>query len=57
MTTLRLRAEWANGTLKPLKPLDLREGAIVTLIIEQDKARDVESHNVLETIDRLRGSP
>ncbi|MDE2938833.1 MAG: antitoxin family protein [Chloroflexota bacterium] len=54
MTTLRLKAEWANGILKPLEPLDLREGAILTLIIEQDEAKDLESHNVLETIDRLR---
>jgi len=56
MTTLRLKAEWTNGTLKPLEPLQLQEGTIVTLAIEQDEATDVEPHSILETIDRLRES-
>ncbi|MDE2778094.1 MAG: antitoxin family protein [Chloroflexota bacterium] len=56
MTTRRLKAEWTNGTLKPLESLELQEGTIVTLAIEQDEVKDGQPHSILETIDRLRES-
>ena len=40
--TLRLKAEYTNGTLKPLEPLNLEEGAVVTIAIEQDGAIEIE---------------
>ena len=49
---LRLTAEYINGSLKPLEPLDLKEGTVVTLYIEeQDQSKQHES--VLEMTDRL----
>ena len=52
---LRLRAEYTNGTLRPLEPLDLEEGAVVTLAIEEeDNCR--KPHSALEIADRIRRS-
>ena len=51
---LRLTAEYINGSLKPLEPLDLKEGAIVTLYIEEQGQRQV--HSALATADRIRES-
>ena len=39
---LRLKAEYINGTLKPLEPLDLEEGKVVTISIEQNEAIEIE---------------
>ena len=53
--SLRLTAEYINGSLKPLEPLDLEEGTVVTLYIEQqDQGKQHES--ILEMTDRLRQS-
>ena len=51
---LRLKAEYINGLLKPLEPLDLKEGAVVTLYIEEQGQGQV--HSALATADRIRES-
>ena len=53
---LRLRAEYINGTLKPLEPLELQEGTVVTLYIEEQIQNKKQRHSVLETADRIRQS-
>ena len=53
---LRLTAEYVNGALKPLEPLELQEGAIVTLYIEEQSQNEEQRHSVLETADRIRQS-
>ena len=53
---LRLRAEYVNGALKPLEPLELREGTVVTLYIEEQSRNKQQTHSVLETADRIRQS-
>ena len=50
-----VKARYANGVLTPLEPLDLAEGAEVTLSI--DGATAGEQHeSLLEMFDRLRDS-
>ena len=51
---LRLTAEYINGSLKPLEPLDLKEGTVVTLYIEEQGQRLV--HSALAIADRIRES-
>lgn len=49
---LRLRAEYVNGSLKPLEPLEpleLEEGTVVTVSIEEEES-------ILDLVDRLRKS-
>ena len=46
---LRLRAEYINGSLKPLEPLDLAEGTVVMVSIEEEES-------ILDLFDRLRKS-
>ena len=53
---LRLQAEYVNGTLKPLEPLDLREGTLVTLYIEEQTDNSGRPHNALDIADRVRRS-
>ena len=53
---LRLTAEYVNGALKPLEPLDLQEGAVVTLYIENQGENNQKYHPALEIADRLRQS-
>ena len=53
---LRLKAEYVNGMLKPLEPLDLREGTLVTLYIEEQDDNSGQQHNALEIADRVRRS-
>lgn len=47
--TLRLRAEYINGSLKLLEPLELEEGTVVIVSIEEEE-------NILDLFDRLRKS-
>ena len=54
--TLRLKAEYTNGTLKPLEPLTLDEGTVVTISIEQDEARQKGLPSDLALIQRLQES-
>lgn len=55
--TLRIKAEYVDGKLNPLEPLDLREGALVTVSITEEP--DSQEHeSILEATDRLlRSSP
>ena len=53
---LRLKAEYVSGMLKPLEPLDLQEGTLVTLYIEEQTDNSGQQHNALEIADRVRRS-
>ena len=53
---LRLTAEYVNGALKPLEPLELQEGALVTLYIEEQGENKQKHHSALEIADRIRRS-
>ena len=53
---LRLKAECVNGTLKPLEPLDLQEGTLVTLYIEEQSDNSGQQHSAPEIADRVRRS-
>ena len=53
---LRLTAEYINGALKPLEPLNLKEGTVVTLYIEEQDQNKRQVHSALETADRIRES-
>ena len=46
---LRLKVEYINGALKPLEPLEMEEGTIVTVSIEEEES-------LLDLFDRLRKS-
>ena len=50
---LRLRAEYINGTLEPL---ELQDGTVVTLYIEEQIQNKEQQQSVLETADRIRQS-
>ena len=60
-----VRAIYAKGVLTPLEPLDLEEGAEVSVAIEGGKTSDNGNHaekpgrtgeSILEMFDRLRAS-
>ena len=53
---LRLTAEYINGSLKPLEPLDLKEGTVVILYIEGQDQNKRQVHSALATADRIRQS-
>ena len=53
---LKLRAEYTNGALRPLEPLDLQEGTVVVLYIEEENAQVRERHSVLDIADRIHQS-
>ena len=53
---LRLTAEYINGSLKPLEPLDLKEGTVVTLYIEEQDQNKRQVHSALAIADRVRES-
>ena len=46
---LRLKAEYINGSLKPLEPLEMEEGTVVMVSIEDEES-------ILDLFDRLRKS-
>lgn len=50
----RLKAEYINGSLKPLEPLDLIEGAVVTIYIEQEESPRERQPSVVELVEQLR---
>ena len=68
--TTSVKARFSNGALTPLEPLELEEGAEVTLRIldvassksvppvpqqtEEERAPSSETHSVLAMIDRLK---
>ena len=43
--TTHVRARYANGVLTPLEPLDLKEGAEVTVSVEEDDGAKAEEQN------------
>ena len=65
-----VKARFSNGALTPLQPLDIEEGAEVTLRIvsvastnpdtpspqqsEEDRSADTGTHPVIAMVDRLR---
>ena len=53
---LRLTAEYVNGALKPLEPLELQEGTVVVLYIEEQEEKGLQHHSALEIADRIRRS-
>lgn len=53
---LRLKAEYVNGTLRPLEPLELQEGTVATLWIEEQRDSTGQQHSALEIPDRVRRS-
>ena len=53
---LRLKAEYVNGTLRLLEPLDLQEGTLVTPYIEEQSDNSGQQHSALEIADRVRRS-
>ena len=53
---LRIKAEYVNGTLNPLEPLELDEGTVVTLAIENDPEDERNTHSVIRMVEQLRES-
>ena len=53
---LRIKAEYVNGTLNPLEPLELDEGTVVTLAIEKDPEDERNTHSVIRMVEQLRES-
>lgn len=51
-----IRAKFSEGVLRPLEPLDLDEGAEVTVSIEDGQTSVGESESILEMFERLRKS-
>ncbi len=52
----RVKARFSDGVLTPLEPLDLEEGAEVTVSVEETPAPPTEPESILEMFDRLRAS-
>lgn len=50
---LRLKAEYINGTLKPLEPLNLEEGTVVTISIEQDEVKEKPADSLLAMLEEI----
>ena len=51
-----IRARFSEGMLRPLEPLDLEEGAEVTVSIEDGQTSASEPESILEMFERLRKS-
>lgn len=49
----QIRAEYTDGKLTPLEPLDIPEGTIVTLNIEDPTPNAQHSHSAVEIAQRL----
>ena len=49
---LRIKAEYVNGTLNPLEPLDLEDGTLVTLDITAEPETN-RHETILEATDRV----
>ena len=54
--TLRIKAEYVNGKLNPLEPLDLDEGTVVTLAIFDGQEGERKTHSVIRMVEQLRES-
>ena len=53
---LIIKAKYVNGTLKPLEPLKLKEGAVVTISVEQEEKAEYKTHSVITMVERIRES-
>ena len=51
--TITIKAKYANGHLTPLEPLDLEEGAEVTVSVEAGPAGEGSAHSILEMFDGM----
>ena len=51
-----VKARYENGVLTPLEPLDLEEGAEVTVSVEEAPPQANGKETILEMFDRLRES-
>ena len=51
---MQVKAEYRDGVLRPLETLELAEGAIVTLQIEENQDTGQKTHSILETANRIR---
>lgn len=49
---LRIKAEYVNGTLNPLEPLELEDGTLVTLDITEEPGTK-RHETLLEATDRI----
>ena len=54
--TTTVKATYANGVLTPMEPLDLQEGAEVTVSIENAPLPAATPEPLVEMFDRLRAS-
>ena len=54
--TITIKARYANGQLTPLEPLDLEEGAEVTVSVEEGPKGDTPANSLLEIFDRIHQS-
>ena len=52
----KVKARYADGVLTPLEPLNLEEGAEVTVSVEDARKLRSEPESILEMLDRLRKS-
>ena len=52
----RVIARFSDGVLTPLEPLDLKEGAEVTVSVEETPAPKQGLETIVEMVDRLRES-
>lgn len=49
---LRIKAEYVNGTLNPLEPLELKDGTLVILDITEEP-ESMQHESILEATDRV----
>ena len=52
---LRIKAQYVNGKLNPLEPLEMDEGTVVTVSITEEPESQ-RHETILEATDRLLGS-
>ena len=51
-----VKARFSNGTLVPLEPLDLEEGKVVMVSVEDATPQPNGRESILEMFERLRNS-
>ena len=51
-----VKARFSNGALVPLEPLDLEEGEVVVVSIEEARSLDTEAPSLLDMVDELHES-
>lgn len=53
---LKIKADYVSGTLDPLQPLELDEGTVVTLAIEDAQEGEKKTHSAIRMVEQLRES-